>query len=260
MRSNRFLEVILFIVVLSLIVGCSQKSVYFPFEEILANVENNIGVQLPHVDETALDFLLYLPEEYDPDSDQEWPLMVYLHGRGERGDDLELLKLHGPPKLLSERNHYPFIIVSPQCPLPRFWDSHISQVRDLLDYLLTQYHIDANRIIITGTSMGGYATWDFATQYPDLPAAIVPMASFYLPSSVPENICDIKDIPVWAFQGGRDEYFTPEESIQPILDALENCGAQNVQYTLYPEADHWGTWQRAYADPELYVWMLAQKK
>ncbi len=204
-----------------------------------------------------VNYLLYLPDTYGQDPHQRWPLILYLHGRGERGQDLDLLKSHPLPETLEQKPDFPFIVVSPQLSLETVtWSGRIEALNALLDQLQATYAVDARRIYLTGLSMGGFGTWEFALRHPGRFAAIVPIAGGYDDyGSVPANICDLKDLPVWAFHGGADT-IVPVRLDQVLVDALRACGG-DVRFTLYPEADHEATWRRAYADPQLYEWLLS---
>jgi predicted peptidase len=116
-------------------------------------------------------YLLYLPKNYD--TKESWPLVLFLHGAGERGDDLELVKKHGPPKLISEGKEFPFIVVSPQCPKDRWWEP--IELIALLDDLQSKLKVDEDRIYLTGLSMGGFGTWRLAAFAPDRLATIAPI-------------------------------------------------------------------------------------
>ena len=204
-------------------------------------------------------YLLYLPDSYGKDAQKKWPLVLFLHGRGERGEDLELLKKHGLPKILEQQADFPFIVVSPQLPSDRLWWSDmIDPLNTLLYQIQSTFAVDPQRLYLTGLSMGGFGSWEFALRFPDRFAAIVPIAGGYLEGSraVPENICALKGLPTWVFHGGADIDVLPFQA-EVLVTALKNCGG-DVRYTFYAEADHAGTWERAYADPELYQWLLAQ--
>jgi predicted peptidase len=206
-----------------------------------------------------VNYLLYLPDTYGKDPMQKWPLILFLHGRGERGDDLELLKTHPLPKILEQQTDFPFIVVSPQLPAGNLWWSDmIEPLNALLYQIQASYSVDPQRIYLTGISMGGFGTWEFALRYPKRFAAIVPIAGGFREGQrvIPENICDLSTVPIWVFHGGKDIDVQPYQS-EILVDGLKKCGS-NVQFTLYPEADHAGAWQRAYANPELYQWLLAQ--
>ena len=105
----------------------------------------------------ALDYLIYLPKDYDSEREQGYPLVLFLHGAGERGDDIEKVKVHGPPKLVENGKEFPFILVSPQCPSDQVWDPEA--LSGLLDEIIDSHHVDLDRVYLTGLSMGGYGTW-----------------------------------------------------------------------------------------------------
>ena len=113
-----------------------------------------------HQDETSfskeIKYLLYKPKDYSDDSPS--PLLIFLHGAGERGDDLELVKIHGPPKLIEGGADLPFIVASPQVSLNEWWSS--GTVVWLLKDVQSRLNVDADRVYLTGLSMGGYGTWE----------------------------------------------------------------------------------------------------
>jgi predicted peptidase len=208
---------------------------------------------------TQIEFLLYIPDKYGKDPQQKWPLMLFLHGMGERGSDLELLKRQPLPKTLDTLKDFPFIVISPQLPLTKIeWNDMIDPLAILLDQIETKYSIDTQRIYLTGLSMGGFGTWNFALRYPKRFAAIVPIAGGikYQSTEIPQNICDIKNLPIWAFHGAKDAA-VPAWQSENLVNALRACGS-DVRFTLYPDADHVESWLQAYANPELYTWLLAQ--
>jgi predicted peptidase len=191
---------------------------------------------------------LYLPEGYGTDG-RTWPLVLFLHGAGERGSDLELVKKHGPPRLIAEGKQFPFIMAAPQCPENGWWPDDL--IGTLLDELEDTYRIDRSRIYLTGLSMGGYATWRLAMLYPDRFAAILPVCG----GGDPRNVCSIKHVPAWVFHGAKDPLVPLRES-EVLVDALKAC-AGNVKFTVYPEALH-DSWTETYNNPEVYNWMLSQ--
>jgi len=207
-----------------------------------------------------VNYLLYLPGDSGKDLQQKWPLILFLHGSGERGSDLELLKRQPLPKTLDQQEAFPFIVVSPQLPLVMGnWSDMIDPVEALVDQIQAAYPVDTQRLYLTGLSMGGFGAWEFALRYPRRFAAMVPIAGGYRHQStaIPENICDLIELPVWVFHGARDTNVMPSQSEQ-MVKALKSCGG-NVRFTLYPDADHAASWTRAYADPELYKWLLEQR-
>ncbi len=202
--------------------------------------------------DTGYAYLLYTPEMYERSRDEFFPLVIFLHGSGERGDDPQKVKKHGPPKMIGEGTFFPFILVSPQCPFYERWC--IGKLRDLLDEILEKYRVDPSRIYLTGLSMGGYGTWDMAIEYPGIFAAIVPICG----CGDPERAKRIRHIPIWVFHGSEDKA-VDERCSAEMVDALEKCNGK-VKYTRYEGAGHAEAWENAYGDPELWEWMLNQKK
>jgi predicted peptidase len=205
-------------------------------------------------------YLLYLPGDYGKDPQEKWPLILFLHGSGERGSDLKLLKKQPLPKILDQQENFPFIVVSPQLPLEEGnWSALVDPVKVLVDQMQAAYSVDSRRVYLTGLSMGGFGSWELALRYPRRFAAIVPIAGGYRYQSnaIPENMCDLKELPVWVFHGARDTNVLSTQSEQ-MVKALKSCGG-NVRFTLYADADHAASWTRAYADPELYKWLLEQR-
>jgi len=144
-------------------------------------------------------YLLFLPKDYDPRRPERWPLVLFLHGMGERGDDLYALTRHGPPKLVEEGQDFPFLLLSPQCPTYGWWtwETNIAALAALLDEIETTYLVDPDQVYVTGLSMGGYGTWALATAYPHRFAAIAPICG----GGDPSTVCAIRHLPVWAFHG-----------------------------------------------------------
>lgn len=202
-----------------------------------------------------VNYLLYLPENY-ADAKEKWPLMLFLHGAGERGDDLDKVKTHGPPKLIAEeKRQFPFVIVSPQCPEDGWWtaETQIDQLNALLDDIVSRYRIDKERIYVTGLSMGGFGTWSLAMAYPDRFAAIAPICG----GGNPKNVARISHIPTWVFHGAKDRT-VPLSQSEEMVNALKEAGS-NVKFTIYPDAGH-DSWTDTYNNPELYTWFLMHKR
>ena len=195
-------------------------------------------------------YLLYLPKEYGKDTTKRWPLILFLHGAGESGDDLEKVKMHGPPKLAAQGKEMPFIVVSPQSPRGG-WDVEV--LTALLDEVTKSYAVDEERVYLTGLSMGGFGTWSLATATPERFAASAPICG----GGQPRAAGRLKNTPVWVFHGAKDEVVRPELS-QAMVDALKAAGG-SVRYTLYPEAAH-DSWTETYNNPELYEWFLKHKR
>ncbi len=205
-------------------------------------------------------YLLFLPQGYDARAEKRWPMILFLHGAGERGTDIWKVAVHGPPKNVSTHPDFPFIVISPQCPEDQIWSREV--LLKLLDEATAKYAVDTNRIYLTGLSMGGYGTWDLGLSHPDRFAAIVPICgggqtiSVLLPGR--DQGPALKTLGVWAFHGGKDPVVPLDES-QRMVDALKRAGAQDVKLTVYPEAGH-DSWTETYNNPELYQWLLKHSR
>jgi predicted peptidase len=197
-------------------------------------------------------YLLYLPKDYGKDPNKRWPLMMFLHGAGESGSDLEKVKVHGPPKLIAQGKEFPFIVISPQCPsVKEWWDR--STLNALLDEVIAKYRVDEERLYLTGLSMGGYGTWELSTRFPERFAAIAPICGGGLPRFAPR----LKGMGVWVFHGAKDSVVKLDESVE-MVEAMKAAGV-DVKFTVYPEAQH-DSWTETYNNPELYEWFLQHKR
>lgn len=196
-------------------------------------------------------YLLFLPEGYG-ENDKKWPLMLFLHGAGERGSNLDLVKKHGPPKIVQDKRDFGFIVVSPQCPRDEWWPDKVETLTHLLDDIIAKYDVDESRVYLTGLSMGGYGTWSLACAHPERFAAIVPICGggrrFFAPR--------LKNTPVWAFHGAKDSTVPLSESEQ-MVKAVNGTGG-NAKLTVYPDAYH-DSWTKTYDNPELYKWLLQHR-
>lgn len=196
-------------------------------------------------------FLLYLPKGYDQQDGRKWPLIVFLHGSGERGDDIEKVKVHGPPKLVAAGQDFPFIIVSPQAPGNTVWNG--DTLNALLDELIARLPIDVERIYLTGLSLGGYGTWGIAADRPERFAAIAPVCG----AGDVKTACRLKNLPIWAFHGEKDTVVSLKDD-QDMVDAVKACGG-DVKFTVYPGVGH-DSWSETYANPALYEWFLQHQR
>lgn len=228
--------------------GCMNK-------ETTAQTDKQTGLFETKVSrDVRLAYLLYLPEGYEA-TEQKWPLVLFLHGAGERGSDLEKLKIHGPTKLAAAGKQFPFILVAPQCPQDGWWTAKTEDLAMLVDHIAETYRVYTSRLYVTGLSMGGYGTWSLITQYPDKFAAAIPicgggddvLARFRL-----------QTMPVWAFHGAKDNV-VPLRKTEEMVNALRQVGNPNVKLTVYPEANH-DSWTETYNNPEVYEWLLSHAK
>ena len=209
--------------------------------------EQLLDVQHP----VQMDYLLALPKNYD--TKDKWPLMLFLHGAGERGDDLDLVKKHGPPKFASQGKDMPFIVVSPQCKKNRWWEP--ISLSALLDEIEKNHKVDTDRIYVTGLSMGGFGTWNLAAHTPERFAAIAPICGGGDSVRTAYTIGD--QVPVWVFHGAKDNV-VPIERSQVLVDAFKKKEI-DVKFTIYPDAGH-DSWTETYDNAELYEWMLSHSR
>lgn len=195
----------------------------------------------------ACDYLLFLPEGYDGNS-RRWPLILFLHGSGQRGDNLELVKEHGVAKIVEQRPDLPFIVVSPQCPAEGWWASEV--LAALLDEIEKNYRVDPKRIYLTGLSMGGFGTWQLAADQPHRFAAIAPICG----RGNPLLTHRIAHLPIWVFHGAKDK-IVPLSNSRDMVRSLRKHGA-TPRFTIYRDAAH-DSWTRTYENPRLYEWLLS---
>jgi predicted peptidase len=219
--------------------------------------------------EYQLPYRLLRPKAYD--AQQKYPLVVFLHGAGERGNDNQKQLVHGMNDFASDEimAKHPAFVLAPQCPEGQVWGgiSRLAKVATPPDTLTPaldatlkaaaglqqEFSIDAKRIYITGLSMGGYGTWNALANRTELFAAAAPICGGGETSSAPK----FKDIPIWAFHGADDKT-VPALRSREMIDALKAAGG-NPKYTEYPGVGH-NSWAQTYSDPALYEWLFAQRK
>lgn len=208
------------------------------------------------IKKVSLKYLLYLPKEYQR-KNIKWPMILFLHGIGERGDDLEIVKKQGLPKVVEELDDFPFILVAPQCPLNSMWYMEIDALYGLIRHIISDYKVDTSRIYLTGLSMGGFGAWHLAEAHPNLFAAVVPICGGTISRiGFPERIKVLKHVPIWAFHGAKDDV-VPIEMSKELIETLSKYGG-NVKFTVYPDAGH-DVWTQTYSNNELFDWLLKQE-
>ncbi len=195
-------------------------------------------------------YLLYLPESYDKDKTVKWPLILFLHGGGERGNNLNTVKKVGPLRYVAKGKKLPFIIVSPQIGKGMYWGP--DSLKDFLIEVISKYKVDKDRIYLTGLSIGGKGTWETAMKYPEMFAAIAPVSGW----AKPDMLWKIRNIPVWVFHGAKDPVVPVIASVV-MADSLKKYN--NVKLTIYPEGTH-SHWEETYNNEDLYKWFLTHKK
>lgn len=205
-------------------------------------------------------YLLYLPESYGKD-DRRWPLLVYLHGGGGSGTEVERLARYPLVQRLEEEPDFPFVVVTPQCPaglltghgpMGDTWSEHADLVDALIEELLGAYRLDPDRVVLVGHSMGGYGAWYLAHRFPLRFAAVAPMSG----PGVTWWTYRAKGVPFWVFHGEQDEAVPIAES-EAMVRALEEIGG-NVRFTRYPDGGH--AIREPFDGDELYDWLLEQRR
>jgi predicted peptidase len=200
--------------------------------------------------DVALRYWLFLPADYEAKPAEKWPLVLFLHGSGERGEDLEKVKIHGPPMLVAQGRQFPFVLVSPQVPTGSRWNAE--ELSQLTDVLASKYRLDRDRLYITGLSMGGAGTWSLVAAHPDKYAAAMPLCGRGDLEAVPR----LAKTPTWILVGAQDSERTVQ-NCQDMAKALAKAGGLG-RFTLYFELKH-DCWTETYNNPETYEWLLSHK-
>lgn len=200
----------------------------------------------------TIDYVMCFPDDYSPD--KKYPLLIYLHGAGSRGGDISIVSdaVTGPVGEINRGHRLPFIIAAPQCNV-KMWFEISETVLGFIDMVAARPDVDRTRVYLSGTSMGGYACWYFAMFRADLFAAILPVCGGGLPAFA----YYLKGLPVWAHHGALDNVVDVNESLAMVRQ-LRRLGSE-VRLTIYPDREH-DSWVPAFADPEVYTWLLAHRR
>jgi predicted peptidase len=206
----------------------------------------------------------------NPKPGQKYPLVIFLHGAGERGNDNNVQLVHGVKEFANAqaREKFPCFLIAPQCPTGKRWvevdwsakqhdmppkpSEPLNWLLALLEQMKKEKPIDTDRIYVTGLSMGGYGTWDLLSRHAEMFAAAVPVCG----GGDEAKASVMKGVPIWVFHGAKDTAVIPERSRNMVAAVKKAEG--NIKYTEYPEVGH-DSWNKAYADPELLPWMFGQK-
>ncbi|SNY99587.1 dienelactone hydrolase family protein [Flagellimonas pacifica] len=240
MQIPKILHVSFLLATLFLLEGCAAQSTLIEDEVKTVNIEN-------------LKYYLYYPEEYEADTEKDFGLLLFLHGGGESGGEIEEIKKNGPPKLLVEGKQFPFLVLAPQNPHKRKWWNTGAVVK-LLDSVVETNRVSKKRIYLTGLSRGGSAAWELSTQYPDKFAAMAVVCGM---APLPYAHWIDKDMPIWVFHGDRDKVISVEESDRMVAKLKEMN--YDIKYTRYKGVGH-NSWSRAYTNDSLYIWFNQQKR
>lgn len=211
--------------------------------------------QLSYTTDERITYLIHFPEAYSSNQSSSFPLLLFLHGLGERGSNIEEVKRYGPPSLIEKgtwESELPFIVISPQLPEKYgYWPDFI--ITHILDHAAEKYNIDTQRVYLTGLSLGGIGTWNYALHHPQKLAAILPVCG----KADPALSCNLGQLPVWAFHGALDKIVDPQGSIR-MIEALKKCKNRidaETRLTLYPNIKH-DSWTITYENPLIYKWLL----
>jgi predicted peptidase len=224
-----------------------------------------------HTDAAGNKLLYRLLKPKDYDANRKYPVVVFLHGAGERGSDNFAQLKHGMADFASDavREKYPAFVVAPQCPTNEKWvdvdwssakhdmpEKPASAMRltlAALEQLGKEFSLDADRFYITGLSMGGYGTWDALQRHPGMWAAAIPICG----GGDPKHAAKFAKVPIWAFHGDKDTAVRPERS-REMIAALKAAGGE-PKYTEYPNTGH-DSWTASYKNPDVHAWLFAQRR
>ena len=198
--------------------------------------------------------LTYLPKNYNIDT-SKYPLVIYLHGGSQKGNDLEKLKIYGLPYLVDQGKDFDFVMVAPQCPDGKYWSTE-NWFDSLYNEVTANYRIDKSRVYVTGISMGGYGTYIAALDHPEKIAAIVPLCGGVNDSDT-TRICTLKDIPILTYHGTADNEISIHET-ERIAHSLKKCKGNITFHRL--EGEGHGIQYLYETKPEIYEWLLRQRK
>ena len=223
------------------------------------------------VDGKTQRYALYVPDNYDPA--KKWPLIVFLHGSGERGDDNLLQTEVGLPSAIRlHRDWFPALVLIPQCPDKKFWDVAVPTIEAAMAQTQSDYSVDDKAITLTGLSLGGYATWIWGALKTDTFAALMPVcgggdiehvmgelspeeAQVY--GTMEDRVKKLATIPIWAFHGKDDGVVLPARS-QEMVDRVKKAGG-NVRYKEWKDTGH-NSWDKTYGYKRAMAWLLKQRK
>ena len=216
--------------------------------------EINLSYKKKNPEEVDLSYLIYLPDDYQQNK-HDYPLVLFLHGAGERGTDLEKVKIHGIPKRVVDGAKFPFICIAPQCPKEGYWDrtEYVNSLISLVKEVEHDYRVDSDKIYGTGLSMGGLGTLAIALKEPELFSAIIPVCG----GAEMDNIQRLNQLPIWLFHGDSDDVHPVNNSIL-IFQALSPVN-DHVFLTVYGDVEH-DSWTQTYENKDIYNWMLNYSK
>jgi predicted peptidase len=203
----------------------------------------------------SMPYVVYLPREHT--SKKRWPVILFLHGAGERGDNgLSQSQVGIGTAIRMHPERFPCLVVMPQAPRGNGWRGESNELAlRALDEVVKKYKGDPSRLYLTGLSMGGYGTWEIAAKYPDRFAAVMPICGGGDPTAMASTL---KSLPIWVFHGDADQA-VPVQRSREMVEAIKAAGSASIKYTEYPGVGH-NSWDNAYGDAEAITWLLSQKR
>jgi predicted peptidase len=203
----------------------------------------------------SLPYVVYVPRDYTRKT--PWPVILFLHGRGERGDNgLSQTEVGIGRALRLHPERFPCLVVMPQAPMGGDWSGAPSELAlKALEEVVRKYRGDRSRLYLTGLSMGGFGAFAIAAAHPDRFAAVAPICGGGEPEMMARAL---RSMPIWVFHGGADEVVPPQRS-REMVGAIRAAGSRALRYTEYPDVGH-NSWDAAYGDADLIAWMLAQRR
>lgn len=207
-------------------------------------------------DTQTIPYLLALPKDFGKEQDKKWPVILFLHGRGESRGPLSIVSKWGPPRMAARGDDLPYILISPQCPADSFWtkDDQQDGLIKLLDHIAATFPVDSTRVYLTGLSMGGYGSWKLAGNHPKRFAAVAPICG----KGDPALAQKLKDLPIWVFHGVDDSAVPFKHSVT-MVEAIEKAGGKKIRFTSLEHTGH-NSWSAAYATPELFQWFNKHRR
>jgi predicted peptidase len=255
----------------ALLASCAVEPPQAVFAASTTDISTGFLDKAAPVDGKAVRYALYVPEDYTPD--KAWPLIVFLHGSGERGNDNlkqtdegigHAIRLH--------RERFPALVLMPQCPDGEFWDKAVPAIEAAMAQVQSEYSVDPKAITLTGLSLGGYATWIWGAAKTDTFAALMPICGGGDPADVlgkldekqaatfgtmEERVKALSAVPIWAFHGADDDVVPPERS-REMVKRVKDAGG-HVKYDELKDTNH-NSWDAAYGDEKAIKWLLKQRK
>ncbi len=198
---------------------------------------------------SKLKYLIYYPDSFD--TAKRYPLWIHLHGSGGRGEDITLLKSAGPIYQIENGRNLPAIVVAPQC-YADTWFEIMEQLLEFIEFALDSKNTDKSRVVLSGSSMGGYACWFVTMSRPQWFSAVIPVCG----GGMYWNASKLKDVPIWAFHGKLDQVVYLSES-EHMVTAINNAGGK-AKLTIYENAYH-DSWTETFSNDEVYDWALQQR-